>query len=130
MTKKGATILALSTTFFYFIVCIVVMLVYKGEAGVVETGDQFKIFLLVQAPRIIFLFGLTVYLLVLSALPVEKKKGKTTTRTTVSTKTTRSVSTAKASGNTVETTQSKPKTVKVVAKKVAPAQESEETDGE
>ena len=58
MTKKGATILALVTTFFYFIVCIVVMLIYRGEAGVIETGDQFKIFLLVQAPRIIFLFGL------------------------------------------------------------------------
>ena len=98
MTKEGATILALITTFFYFIVCIVVMLVYKGESGVVETGNQFLIFLLVQAPRIIFLFGLTVFLLVLSALPIEKKsknsnttvtsnKPKTTTRTRTVTRT-------------------------------------------
>lgn len=82
MTKKGATILALITTFFYFIVCIVVMLVYKGESGVVETGNQFLIFLLVQAPRIIFLFGLTVFLLVLSALPIEKKSKKSNTTVT------------------------------------------------
>ena len=124
MTKKGATILALITTFFYFIVCIVVMLVYKGEAGVIETGDQFKIFLLVQAPRIIFLFGLTVFLLVLSALPIEKKS-KGNTKTTVSSKpkttTTKSTSTQ---------TADKPKAVKVVVKKVAKPAEETEADGE
>ena len=124
MTKKGATILALITTFFYFIVCIIVMLIYRGEAGVIETGDQFKIFLLVQAPRIIFLFGLTVFLLVLSALPVEKKKtAKKTTTTTTKAKST----TAKPAE---ATTQSKPKTVKVVVKKVPAEETAEETDGE
>ena len=129
MTKKGATILALITTFFYFVVCIVVMLVYRGEAGVIETGDQFKIFLLVQAPRIIFLFGLTVFLLVLSALPIEKKKGTKNTTTVAS----KPKSTATPVEKSEETkTQSKPKTVKVVVKKVPaekPAEETE-TDGE
>ena len=124
MTKKGATILALVTTFFYFIVCIVVMLLYRGEAGVIETGDQFKIFLLVQAPRIIFLFGLTVFLLVLSALPVEKKK---TTKKTTTTATKAKSTTAKPAETT---TQSKPKTVKVVVKKVPAEETAEETDGE
>ena len=123
MTKKGATILALITTFFYFIVCIVVMLLYRGEAGVIETGDQFKIFLLVQAPRIIFLFGLTVFLLVLSALPIEKKK--TTKKTTVAAK-----PKSTAAKTTETTTQSKPKTVKVVVKKVPAEENTEETDGE
>lgn len=123
MTKKGATILALITTFFYFIVCIVVMLLYRGEAGVIETGDQFKIFLLVQAPRIIFLFGLTVFLLVLSALPIEKKK--TTKKTTVAAK-----PKSTAAKPTETTTQSKPKTVKVVVKKVPAEENTEETDGE
>lgn len=123
MTKKGATILALVTTFFYFVVCIVVMLLYRGEAGVIETGDQFKIFLLVQAPRIIFLFGLTVFLLVLSALPIEKKKGATTKKTTTTTKT---ATTTKASAQSAE----KPKAVKVVVKKVAKPAEETETDGE
>ena len=122
MTKKGATILALVTTFFYFVVCIVVMLLYRGEAGVIETGDQFKIFLLVQAPRIIFLFGLTVFLLVLSALPIEKKKGATTKKTT----TTKTATTTKASAQSAE----KPKAVKVVVKKVAKPAEETETDGE
>ena len=112
MTKKGATILALVTTFFYFVVCIVVMLVYRGEAGVTATNNQFLIFLLVQAPRLIFLFGLTVFLLVLSALPIEKKgKGKGTTqkKTTTTTRVT--------------------KTVKPTVKKVE-REEVEETDGE
>ncbi len=112
MTKKGATILALVTTFFYFVVCIVVMLVYRGEAGVTATGNQFLIFLLVQAPRLIFLFGLTVFLLVLSALPIEKKgKGKGTSTQRKTTTTTRVT-----------------KTVKPTVKKVE--REVEETDGE
>lgn len=126
MTKKGATILALVTTFFYFIVCIVVMLVYKGEAGVIETGDQFKIFLLVQAPRIIFLFGLTVFLLVLSALPVDKKKGAKKTTTTVS----KPKSTTASTKTAETTTQSKPKTVKVVVKKVPATETTEDTESD
>lgn len=105
MTKKGATILALATTFFYFIVSIVVMLVYKGESGVMEKNDQFLIFLLIQAPRIIFLFGLTVYFLVLSALPIERKKnGRTSNSGTRKTTTTKA--TTKPSSKT--STQTKP----------------------
>lgn len=127
MTKKGATILACATTFFYFVVCIIVMLVYKGESAVIATGDQFKIFLLVQAPRIIFLFGLTVFLLVLSALPIEKKGKNSKTATTTKTAT----GTKPETTTTKTATVSKPKTVKVVVKKVNPTEEeTEETDGE
>lgn len=114
MTKKGATILALITTLFYFIVSIIVMLVYKGDSGVIATGNQFLLFLLVQAPRIIFLFGLTVFLLVLSALPIEKKRKSATTTAKTSTKTNQ---TNTASKQTTSSTPQK-RVVKPAVKKV------------
>ena len=121
MTKKGATILALLTTLFYFIVSIVVMLVYKGDSGVTATNNQFLIFLLVQAPRIIFLFGLTVFLLVLSALPIEKKKRTSTTSATNS----RSTKTAQATTASKPAAQTK-RVAKPVIKKVVDTEKTGE----